>query len=269
MSNDTIQFSASRGDRASASVSARLSVTVFTAFAALVTLGVPCGAQGPLQGLPPLPAAPHTVTGSLADEPLTPSEEKALLIEIRRSRGWDLEELARREMMEQVLGKHRSRRLDEARFHFQLYAGEPHFADPLRDPELFDNKVEREVLGAYKKLARESLETALGVEEWLDGMKPQRFRREARHRRVVSGNPWKARISPRFADDHVGLKLRMPHTGLMFFDYLSFRAQWEIQDDRPTFELKYDDDVRYWHLNFEPGTEERGDELRLNVRFLW
>ncbi|MEM8933171.1 MAG: hypothetical protein AAGE94_18430 [Acidobacteriota bacterium] len=230
----------------------------------------PCSAQGPLQSLPPSPAAPHTVTGSIDDQPLTPAEERALLIEIRRSRGWDLEELARQDMLEEVLGKGRSRRLDEARFHFQLYAGEPHFADPLRDPELFDRKVEREVLGAYKKLARKSLEHALGVEEWLEGLRPERYRRSARQSRAVEAkNPWRARISPRFADDHVGVKFKMPHTGMRLFDHLSFRAQWELDEDRPTFELKYDDDIRYLNLDFEPGTEDRGDELRLNIRLLW
>lgn len=249
-------------------------VLALGAWALLAALAAPVGAQEHHDGPAPQIAASQTVTGSVEDRPLTRAEEKSLLIEMRRSRGWDLEELARQGMMEEVLGKGRSRRLDEARFHFQLYAGEPHFADPLRDPELFDRKVEREVLGAYKKLARESLERAIGLEDWWDA-KRRDYRssfdddRERGGHRSAGERSWRARVSPRLADDHVGVKMKLPHTGLRFFDHLSFRAYWEIEDDRPTFTLKFDDDIRYLNLDIEPDTEERGDEVRLHFRLLW
>ena len=221
-------------------------------------------------------------SGAVAEntQPLTRAEEWRLGIEIRRSADWNLQDLERREIMERLLGRDRLRRLEGARFQFQLRDGDPLFDHDLHDLAGMD-EAEDTVLSAYSKLAREALEDVLGLEKleerserWLDRVRSSR-RTEPRvesdrsRTRSAPSTSYRVRVSPRFADDYVGVKLRMPYTGSHFWNHLSFRVRYDFDEDRTLYMLKFDDNQRFLHFTYEPDTEEAGDELSLSLRFFW
>ncbi|MCG8460487.1 MAG: hypothetical protein MI919_29750 [Holophagales bacterium] len=209
---------------------------------------------------------------------LTSAEEHRLQIEILRSSDWNLSDLSRREIMQDLLGRDRCRRLEYARFRFQLSDADPLFDDDLRRATTVRDEMEDAVLSAYTKLARESLEDALGIDElegWLEAKWDSKARRmgygvsrdsEGSRAGIRS---FRMRLSPRLSEDYLGLKMRMPYTGLRFFDSLSFRVRYDFDTDNAIFQLKFDDDTRFFHFSYEPDTETLGDELKLSFRLFW
>ena len=121
------------------------------------------------------------------------------------------------------------------------------------------------MLGAYYKMQREALEDAIGLEAWWDR------RRSNRSSRSLGPRPlsYKVRVSPRLSSDYVGLKLRMPYTGTRTLEHLSFQMRYDVDESRPTYSLKFEDDNRFMRLVYEPGTERFGDLASLSVRFVW
>ncbi|MCG8459460.1 MAG: hypothetical protein MI919_24545 [Holophagales bacterium] len=210
-----------------------------------------------------------------ASRALSRAEERRLQISIRRASDWEGQDWSLRELVVSRLGEGRMLELDRARFEYEMHAGDSLYRDAVRDLHDLDT-AEDVVLSAYGKLLRETLEDSLGLEAWYD-------RRRAGWR--LSSSPasaggedagasqgrtaFRLRLSPRLSDRYVGLKVRMPATGIAGLDHLSFRARYDFETHEPRYTLKYDDGNRVVFLGYEPDTEVFGDEVRLSVRFLW
>lgn len=185
-----------------------------------------------------------------------------------------LEEGAHDEKVTKLIGKGRCRKLDRARFMLDLHA--THLGrDPRDDPRFEDAR--DAVFSAWKKIQRERLEEALGLDAWWN-------RKRARLRRNLdSDDPagkgrggqgevekaWSLRVSPRFSSDSVGVRLRLRGTGNSLLDGMSFRYTYEMDESYPRFILRFEDRMRYFDVNFAPDTPEFGDRLGISLRYSW
>ena len=221
--------------------------------------------SGFAEGLDPMSATAQAVIA--AEEPrkgqeLTPQQEKNLAL---RQAVFDrtLEEVsASWKPYEKVLGSGRCRELDRALFHFNLQS--PAYGHDLwHNPHAMDDLADT-VLSAYAKLQREHLEDVIGLDEWLDRKRP-----ETGSRRDRSETSYRMRVSPRLSSDYLGVKLRMPYSGLGLLDHLSFQARYDFEEGQSKYLLKFDDRVRYIHLSYEPDNRQRGKLLSLSLRFAW
>lgn len=202
---------------------------------------------------------------------LSPSEERRLLRQILWQPEPEWSVLANAEVMEELIGRSRQRRLEEARFHLHLSYDDWELRTLDDNPYAYE-RMKDSVLSAYVKLQREILEDAFQIEErldrWVDGLTGYEERRE----RIASrpGRSYHLRISPRFSvggNEYMGLKFRLPYTGNGFLDHFSFRVRHYFDRDQPRIMLKYDDDDTFIHLEYEPDTNEEGDKIGLSMRF--
>ncbi len=251
-------------ERKSDSRSVRVFLTV--AFASWVMAGE-CSAQSSLdQGLDPMAAT--TVAAIAADEPrqgqpLTAKQEEALSLRFEVLERAVKSNHTGCQSYEDVLGKNRCRDLNRALFDYNL-SSEMYGYDLWENPSSRDEPADA-VLSAYSKMQREALEHALGLEEWWDRRRPDRGSR-AQGPRPLS---YKVRVSPRLSSDYLGMRFKMPYTGLRSFDHLSFQMRYDFDESRPIYSMKFEDDSRLLRLVYEPGTERFGDLVSLLARFSW
>lgn len=249
----------------------------FVCFLAILALGIgvvvaapsAVSAQIPHVIRPDLepPGADPVPTGETLK--LLPSEERRLLQQIlwQPEEQWDP---AVKRAMEELLGKGRVRRLDEARFQLHLATDDWDLRN-LSDDDYTYERTKDAVLSSYLKIQREILEDAFRVEErfdaWLDRASHRDEQRDGSGPEMRS---YRVRISPRFSagsSEYMGLKFRMPYTGLDFFSHFSMRVRHHFDDDRTSFILKYDDDDIFLNLELEPNTPHGGDEAHLSLKF--
>lgn len=221
---------------------------------------LPCGAEG----LDPLTATKVAVIA--ADEPLKgenlTAEQKKYLSLRQAVLDRSLEEAkASWKPYEKILGKARCRELDRALFRYRL-ASPAYGHDLWQDPYVMDDMADT-VLSAYTKIQRENLEDLLGVDEWLDRKRPPRTRSKP------TTQSFRVRVSPRLSSNYLGVKFRMPSSPIDMLDHLSLRVRYDFEEARPIYMLKFDNQERFLHLSYEPGTEKFGDLLSLSVRFVW
>ncbi|MEM1180307.1 MAG: hypothetical protein AAGM22_18330 [Acidobacteriota bacterium] len=180
-----------------------------------------------------------------------------------------LEEGSSDAKLNELIGRHRARRLNRAQFMFDLHAS--HLGrDPRDDPRFEDAR--DAVFSAWKKIQRERLEEALGLEAWWD-------RKRARYKQSkadggegtegISDRAWSLRVSPRFSSDSAGVKLRLKGTGSALLDGLTFRYSYETDESHPIFRLKFEDRMRLFDLHYAPDTPEFGDRVGFSVRYSW
>lgn len=206
---------------------------------------------------------------------LSPSEERRLLRQIlwQPEESWDA---SAARAMEELLGRGRVRRLDEARFQLHLAADDWDLRNLTDDPYNYE-RTKDAVLSSYVKIQREILEDAFQIEERFDAWVDRVTHREERSASSSGPRPrsYRLRISPRISvgsRDYLGVKLRLPYTRNVVFDSLSFKVRHYFDEDRTAFMLKYDDDDIFLHLEYEPdtelaGDEVRGDQVKLSMRF--
>ncbi|MEO1368492.1 MAG: hypothetical protein AAFX50_15065, partial [Acidobacteriota bacterium] len=177
-----------------------------------------------------------------------------------------LEEGASDVKLNKLIGDHRMRRLSRAQFMFDLHAS--HLGrDPRDDPRFEDAR--DAVFSAWKKIQRERLEEALGLEAWWDR---KRSRMKGDGDAGSDGKPDRAmsfRVSPRLSDDSVGVKFRVKGTGSKLLDDLTFRYSYETDDSHPTFRIKFEDRMRLFDLHYAPDTPEFGDRVGFSLRYSW
>ncbi|MEM6797359.1 MAG: hypothetical protein AAF725_25545, partial [Acidobacteriota bacterium] len=129
------------------------------------------------------------------------------------------------------------------------------------------------VFGAWKKIQRERLEEALGIEAWWN-------KKRSGYRGLRSGSEpgdearnserdaWSLRVSPRLSDDAVGVKLRLKGTD-SYLDHMTFRFSYEVDESHPVFMLKFEDNLRFFDLYYAPDTLKYGDQLGVSLRYSW
>ena len=226
-----------------------------------------CLAQSSLDhGLDPLAAT--TVAAIAAEEPLqgrawTAEQEKALALRFEVLERAVESNHTGCQSYEDVLGKNRCRDLNRALFDYNLNSA-------MYGYDLWENPYSRDepadaVLSAYSKMQREALEHALGLEEWWDRRRPDRGTR-AQGPRPLS---YKVRVSPRFSSDYLGMRFKMPYTGMRTLDHMSFQMRYDFDESRPIYSMRFEDDSRFFRLVYEPGTERFGDLVSLSTRFAW
>lgn len=227
----------------------------------LAVFCVPCGAEG----LDPLTATKVAVIAAeepLKGENLTDEQKKYLSLRqavLDRS----LEDAqASWKPYEHILGKGRCRELERTLFRYRLVS--PAYGHDLWQSYAMDDMADT-VLSAYAKIQRENLEDLLGVDEWLDRKRPASTRKSSR----PTGPSYKLRISPRLSSDYLGVKFRMPYTGLESLNHLNFRVRYDFDEARPIYMLKFDNHSRFMHFSYEPDTETFGDLFNLSLRFVW
>lgn len=169
-------------------------------------------------------------------------------------------------VLEARIGVGRARQLRDARFRFLLHAREPvHGPDSTwRDPQALERH-EDAVLSAWGKTVRDAVEEALGLEEWWD----RRTTRSEEASRGAFRPSWRIRVSPRLSDHSLGLKLRLAEHRASWVRRVSFRVQYDHEDERPRWMLKFDDRERFVELSWEPGTPTHGDLISLSARWSW
>lgn len=225
------------------------------------TLGsAPCRAEG----LDPLSASTLAIIATeepRKGEEMTPQQEKFLALRQTILEHALEEGEASWKPYEKILGSSRCRELDRALFRFNLYS--PAYGHDLwQNPYAMDEMADT-VLSAYAKLQREHLEQVLGIDEWLDSKRP------ISNRDRQSGSSFRLRISPRFSSNYLGVKFRMPYSDVGVLDHLSLRVRYDFEEARPVYMLKFDDQIRFLDLTYEPDTEKFGDLLSLSFRFVW
>ena len=222
--------------------------------------GSPCSAEG----LDPLSASTLAVIATeepRKGEEMTPEQEEYLAL-----RQTILEQALEEgetswKPYEKILGASRCRELDRTLFRYNLYS--PAYGHDLwQNPYAMDEMADT-VLSAYAKLQREHLEQVLGIDEWLESKRP------ISEKKRQSGSSFRLRVSPRFSSNYLGVKFRMPYSDLGVLDHLSLRVRYDFEEARPIYMLKFDDQIRFLNLTYEPDTEKFGDLLSLSFRFVW
>ena len=235
----------------------------------LVSLAAFFGAL-PCQADEPIAAEVMVRPPAIEDGGAFDSEEAGKLLFRQSILERALEEGTHDEQVRKLIGKGRCRQLDRARFMLDLHA--THLGrDPRDDPRFEDAR--NAVFSAWKKIQRERLEEALGLEAWWD-------RKRAKMRRNSDGDAghssqgetekaWSLRVSPRFSSDSVGVRMKVRGTGNSFLDGMSFRYTYEMDESYPRFMLRFEDRMRYFDINFAPDTPEHGDRLGISLRYSW
>lgn len=227
-----------------------------------------CSAQGmPAGGLDPMAATTLQAIADASPEgrALSAAEERDF---VKRRAVLDRafnNNLDQRHSYAEILGRGRCRELDRALFSYNLHS--PSFGHDLwQNPDALESSADV-VLSAYGKLQREALEDALGIDEWWDRKRPRSSSDD--RPRMATERSFRVKASPRLSSDYIGVKMKMPYTGSRTVDFLRFHMRYDLDESRPTFGLRFDDQSKYWNLTYEPGTRTFGDLVSLSVRYVW
>lgn len=192
-------------------------------------------------------------------EPIKPKEP----VELELPR-----EKTQRRVLQELLGRDRWRRLEQARFKIALH--EDSLTPALSELRQQHEEVADVLLSSLGRISHKSLIRALRLEERRDALRGRlRERRSGGVDARRTPRP-KLEFSPRFrfdGDAWVGTKLRLSGTRSKLLEHSSLRVGSELDGHNPGVKLAFETETRRAFLIYYGDHRKRGESLELLIGF--